>query len=542
VRRRGSVDLVHLFALDRVSSPHEVGTAIAPRRRLQLIPASLGARLNRLFLVAIFVVGGITTVSTLSIVNLLHARHSLLGEIDPASLAVDQLEIAYVDQETGVRGYALSHNTAFLEPTAQGLVAQKTDIAAIDRSLRRNDPLYNLVHAAEKQAYRWQVEYAQPTIRSTAQGSDAYGTKASLERGKRLFDEIRARFEVLDRALMRNRAVYGDDLTHATVILIVALGFGLLLVIGAGILLNRALHNWVLQPLAHLGLDSRRVAFGDLSTTIEPAGPTEVHNLGVDIENMRMRIVSELQESARARDELHQSNFELERSNLELEQFAFVASHDLQEPLRKVTSFVQLLQERYGHEFDERADQYIEFAVDGAKRMQQLINDLLAFSRVGRTSEAFTDMAMSECVAGAIENLDVAVADAKAIFDIGELPTVHGDRVLLTSLWQNLIGNSIKFRSQTPPHIRITAQKEGNESVFSITDNGIGIEPRFADKVFVIFQRLHGRQSYEGTGIGLSLSKKIAEFHGGRMWLDSSVTTGTRIYFTLPATYERELN
>lgn len=218
-----------------------------------------------------------------------------------------------------------------------------------------------------------------------------------------------------------------------------------------------------------------------------------------------------------------------------MEQFAYVASHDLQEPLRKVTSFVQLLQERYANQLDDRADQYIEFAVDGATRMQRLINDLLAFSRIGRTTDTFISIPMRECVDRALGNLELAVQDADVIMNIDPLPEVFGDPTLLTSLWQNLINNSIKFRADEPPVIHIESESINNELYFAIADNGIGIEPRFAEKVFVIFQRLHGREAYEGTGIGLAMCRKIVEFHEGHIWIDPNVSSGTRICFSLPS-------
>ena len=234
------------------------------------------------------------------------------------------------------------------------------------------------------------------------------------------------------------------------------------------------------------------------------------------------------------RGELAVVNGELTRSNTELEQFAYVASHDLQEPLRKVTSFVQLLQQRYEGQLDERADQYIEFAVDGAKRMQVLINDLLAFSRVGRTTERFADIELGAALSGALANLNDVIEETRAEVIRGPMPLVRGDESLLVSLWQNLVGNAIKFRSDKPPIVTIDVVRSGDEWVCSVSDNGLGIEPRFAEKIFVIFQRLHSRESYSGTGIGLALSKKIVEFHGGRIWLDDNHHAGTRMCFTLP--------
>ncbi len=208
----------------------------------------------------------------------------------------------------------------------------------------------------------------------------------------------------------------------------------------------------------------------------------------------------------------------------------------MQEPLRTrvTTSFVQLLEERYRDQLDERAQQYIGLAVDGAARMQRLINDLLVFSRVGASSEGITEILMEECLSAALENLDEAIRDAGATIDTDHLPLVAGDRVLLTSLWQNLVANSIKFRADGPPQIVIESSTSGQEYVFSITDNGIGIDPKFSEKVFVIFQRLHGREAYAGTGIGLALCRKIVDFHGGRIWLDTELHLGTRICFTLP--------
>jgi light-regulated signal transduction histidine kinase (bacteriophytochrome) len=238
--------------------------------------------------------------------------------------------------------------------------------------------------------------------------------------------------------------------------------------------------------------------------------------------------------TSEAQRRLDQQATELRRSNAELEQFAYVASHDLQEPLRKVASFCQLLQRRYAGQLDERADQYIAFAVDGAQRMQRLINDLLAFSRIGRLTSGFTDVDLNRV----LEQVDAQLegrADEDAEISWSELPTVEGEEPLLTTLFVNLIGNSLKFtRPGVPARIRVSAERDGEEWRITVRDNGIGIEAEFADKVFVIFQRLHARDAYEGTGIGLAIVKKIVEYHGGRIWLDLDVDEGTSINFTLP--------
>ena len=238
-----------------------------------------------------------------------------------------------------------------------------------------------------------------------------------------------------------------------------------------------------------------------------------------------------------ANQRLEEQAEELERSNRDLEQFAYVATHDLQEPLRKVASFCQLLQRRYGGQLDERADQYIAFAVDGAQRMQRLINDLLAFSRVGRTTEGFEPVDLDAVATAAVAQLEAMRAEVDGSVELGELPVVRGDRTLLRQLLVNLVGNALKFRRpDVPPQVRVRARQGWRRLGDHVADNGIGIEPEFADKVFVIFQRLHARDSYPGTGIGLALAKKIVEYHGGRIWHRRRPHgPGTTIRFTLPA-------
>jgi len=203
--------------------------------------------------------------------------------------------------------------------------------------------------------------------------------------------------------------------------------------------------------------------------------------------------------------------------------------------LRKVASFTQLLERRYKGQLDERADQYIAFAVDGAKRMQVLINDLLAFSRVGRLTREHVEIGTDELVDQALANLSLAIEDSKATFTVAEnMPRVSVDAPLMVAVFQNLIGNALKFRGERPPEVTVSWADAGDQWEFSIADNGIGIEPEYADRIFVIFQRLHPKDAYPGTGIGLAMCRKIVEYHGGRIWLDTSVDSGTVFRFTLP--------
>ena len=226
---------------------------------------------------------------------------------------------------------------------------------------------------------------------------------------------------------------------------------------------------------------------------------------------------------------------DLQRSNRELEQFAYVASHDLQEPLRMVASYTQLLAQRYQGKLDEKADVYIGYAVDGARRMQGLISDLLAFSRVGTRAERRDPTACGEVVAEVLRGLEKAIEESGAVIEVGELPTVLADRSQLGQVFQNLIANAIKFRGDHPPHIEVSAQRSGEEWVFRVADDGIGIDPAFEDKIFVIFQRLHARDEYPGSGMGLAIVKKIIERHGGRITLKSVPGQGASFTFALPA-------
>ncbi|MYM35057.1 PAS domain S-box protein [Duganella sp. FT94W] len=227
---------------------------------------------------------------------------------------------------------------------------------------------------------------------------------------------------------------------------------------------------------------------------------------------------------------------DLRRSNADLEQFAYVASHDLQEPLRMVANFTELLSQRYQGQLDAKADKYLHFANDGAKRMQRLVADLLQYSRVGSQGKPKVRTAMQKVVEGVLHLLEAPLQHCDARVDVGVLPSLTVDEGQMRQLFQNLIGNAIKFRSETPLHLRIEAQPIDETSwQFSVSDNGIGLDTAFADKVFQMFQRLHELGRYEGSGIGLAIAKRIVERHGGRIWVDSALGAGATFHFTLRA-------
>lgn len=226
---------------------------------------------------------------------------------------------------------------------------------------------------------------------------------------------------------------------------------------------------------------------------------------------------------------------ELVRSNADLQQFAYVASHDLQEPLRMIASFMQLLEKKYKGQLDEQADRWIDHAVGGATRMQMLINDLLTYARVGTLGNDFRVCKIDEVLSIALKNLQLVVSESHADVTFDALPVLLGDQVQLVSLFQNLIGNAVKYRGEQPPRIHVSARREGQDWLFSVRDNGIGIAPQFSERIFIIFQRLHNRKTYPGTGIGLALCKRIVERHGGRIWVESEPGDGATFLFVLPA-------
>ena len=243
---------------------------------------------------------------------------------------------------------------------------------------------------------------------------------------------------------------------------------------------------------------------------------------------------SAMEAQEREKKALAHKSMELERSNAELQQFAYIASHDLQEPLRMVANFTQLLAERYSSRLDEDGREFIAYAVGGALRMQALIQDLLAYSRVGAKGRSFEPVNCNEALGRAVSNLYASIDESAALVSHDELPVISADATQMVQVFQNLVGNGIKFKGANPPLVHVSAVRNADDWVFSVRDNGIGIEPRYAERIFVVFQRLHRPEDYPGTGIGLALCRKIVERHGGKIWLESQPGHGSTFFFSIP--------
>ncbi len=481
-----------------------------------------------IFSVVAVVAGGI------ALLTLHRDRARVVDTFDPAILQAQQLDIAMLNQETGVRGYALSAQPAFLAPYTDGYTAEKAAVASLQSEVGQLPTATRAdLTSAATQAHYWRVHYAQPAIAAVRRSGKPV-ISSDVIAGKADFDALRVKIAALETDIKTARSGAIAALNDAATVLDVvfaAIAIGLAVIV---VLLALGLRAAAIRPLHQLAAQARQVAGGDFGHEVSLRGPREVTDLAVDVNTMRERILQELSATQTANTILQAHSEELQRSNSELEQFAYIASHDLQEPLRKVASFTQLLQRRYAGQLDARADQYIEFAADGAKRMQALINDLLSYSRVGRSAREPALVSSDAALAQARANLATAMEETGATISSGHLPLVLGELPLLTAVFQNLLSNALKFSGGEPPRVVITVDRDGEFWLFSFADHGIGIEPEYADRIFVIFQRLHERTAYPGTGIGLAMTRKIIEYFGGRIWLDTAYTDGTRFEFTLP--------
>jgi signal transduction histidine kinase len=417
---------------------------------------------------------------------------------------LSDLQSQIADAETGQRGFLLTADTAYLDPYEKSLSTIPATILTV-RQLTADNPTQqnNLVRLDSHLKARFAVLHEVIETRKRDGLSAAQATVSNFP-GRLRMDAIR--FDVSDMKDEENRRLQlltGEmDLTTRRAKLYIffgaALGFCFLFLAGAVI---------------RQEMDQRR------------RSDEEIRRLNADLE---LRVTQRT-------FELAARSHELERSNTELQQFAYVASHDLQEPLRTISSFSQLLAKRYRNQLDDKAREFIDFTVDGCKRMQTLINDLLTFSRVGTDLKPLAPVRCDVALDRALKNLRLAIQESGTEIQRSPLPVVMADEVQLAQLFQNLVSNAIKFRGPLPPRINIFAQRQDRSWLVRVRDNGIGILPEHSDRIFVIFQRLHTSAQYSGTGIGLAVCKKIAERHGGAISVQPSPEGGSIFSFTMSA-------
>jgi signal transduction histidine kinase len=467
---------------------------------------------------------------------------ALANRAGPLRSDVEELLAAFVDQETAVRGYALTGLDSDLRPYVEGQESERRLTERLRRLLEGERRLTADLDAVTAEAADWRRDFAEPVIAAVRAGGTDAGRPLVTEAARLRFDALRAAVGRLQADVTTFRDGIADRAKESSATLTLLLVSAAIVVLVTGGALIVLMNRLVIEPVTRLAGEVRRVSGGEYGHQIARTGPPELAGLARDVDRMRRQIADDLAEVLAARTRVEEANAQLEaqteelaRSNRDLEQFAYVASHDLQEPLRKVASFCQLLQRRYGGKLDERADQYIAFAVDGAQRMQRLITDLLAFSRIGRTGD-FETVDLNSVMTDVADQVDATRRYAGGEITWTELPMVRGDEPLLATLLANLVSNALKFRRpDRPPKVQVSARPADDGWEITCRDNGIGVDGDFADKIFVIFQRLHPKDAYPGTGIGLAIAKKIVEFHGGRIWLDPDVTDGAAVRFTLPA-------
>jgi signal transduction histidine kinase len=363
-----------------------------------------------------------------------------------------------------------------------------------------------------------------PALQEALAGREAIGPVLAPDSGKR---RLAARVPIPLTHWVAGASVTLSTLTSPLMRSVVLVAVVLAAVAAFCLLIALLVSRRIIRPVSELQRHAHQIGAGRLDQRVYVQGPAELEELGGALNTMSAQL-------ALARTELEQTNADLTRSNRDLEQFAYIASHDLQEPLRAVAGFTTLLQQRYQSQLDEKADSYIGFVVDGVSRMQALINGLLEYSRVhtrgGEPGPIRADQALQEAIA----NLQIAIERSGATVTATPLPMVQADPTQLTHVFQNLIENGIKFRSDRPPQIEVGAQSQDGTWLFWVRDNGIGLDPQYADRIFMIFQRLHTRDKYPGTGIGLAICKRIVERHGGKIWVESQPDQGATFYFTLP--------
>jgi signal transduction histidine kinase len=455
------------------------------------------------------------TVAVVTTSERLQNRFNQAGKFRQIIFDVGDLKSGLLSIETGLRGYALTSVADFLEPYKRGLEETTTALNSLEKE--------NILPEQFKALHNEVVSYK--TWVKTQLQAEQLNTqdfrRVIWQDSKLRFDRLRL---LLDAVSEKARSSFEQarERTLIEVSLLKILPWVLfgVLVLG-GLIVRWGLQRFVLRPLKLIEQTTKAQLLDSETSRAVISSQDEIGRLGMSLNA--------------SYDAAQQRTQDLKRSNADLEQFAYVATHDLQEPLRMISSYTQLLEKRYKGQLDERADQYIHFAVDGANRMQRLIQDLLSFSRLGTHPLQMTEVDSAQVVLQALNSLRFSIQETDAEVIVGKLPLIMADAGQLEQVFTNLIGNALKFRSDGAAHrVEISATRESElEWRFCVSDNGIGIEPEYFERIFTIFQRLNTREAYAGSGIGLSIVKRIVEYHGGRVWLTSTPNIGTNFYFIL---------
>jgi len=470
---------------------------------------------------------------------------SLREKLDELSLTLNlekntqaELLIAYlakdmVDRETGQRGFLITGKENFLEPYRNGRQSFRTHLWQLGHVIENNKVNNLLLKKINSLAKAWEDRAGEPEIAARRLMNDNPTSMADVSEvlqraeGKRILDNIRAHlreFITVEQQLTSLRYQNASNAaTFTFIITVVLVALGIVIAIGLGFRISSIIAN----PIAQLQDSADMIAIGNLDTNINIKSKDEIGNLANSMSIMRDNIKRVNQENERQKNKLN-------RTNKELEQFAFIASHDLQEPLRTVMSFTDLLKEDYQGKADDNTYKYIQFISQSTTRMSALIKGLLDYSQLGNEKELCV-IDCGQVINEIRDDLSVRIKETNTILKVDELPQVRAGNTELRLLFQNLINNAIKFQKKNVhPEINITAKREFNHWRFAVQDNGIGIAPEHLAKIFSIFQRLHNRKEYEGTGIGLAHCQKIVDLLGGKIWVESELDKGSTFYFTIP--------
>ncbi|UBV42874.1 CHASE3 domain-containing protein [Deinococcus taeanensis] len=463
------------------------------------------------------------------------ALQRVLASQERAQL-IDMLTQQVSAMENAERGFVITGQDAFLEPFLDAQATFQATVFALQDLTVTGLQRENLgrVEAAVK---RWMEQAAQPEIQARRVSATRAAQLVGTGQGRAILDEAREGL----RVMTRNETIRLNDATRASHSMLESVRWvtvlGLILSITLLILTGYRVTRTVSRTLGALNAGAQDIAAGQYERRMPRTPVQELTRLGATFDRMAQAVQDRESDLTRAAQALQTSNAHLERSNRELEQFAYVASHDLQEPLRTIGSYTELLARRYRGQLDERADQYIAFTTSATHRMKSLIQDLLAYSRVRQAARVTVPVNLTGLVEQLLDDLHTQIQVTGAQVQVGPLPTVNSNPELLRHALQNLIGNALKFtRPGEPAHVQVSATQDGHRWVLHVQDHGIGIAPEYHERIFGVFQRLHGIDEYTGSGIGLAVTRSAAEQMGGTLWVDSTPGLGSTFHLALPIT------